>query len=170
MSILKKSFLKILSYIGIALLFLIIGILLGENLRNEQKNKSEPVVKSEKVSMSTFIINRNNDMNTSYSSKDLMIDNSLISTFIEVINSSGIKNEIKQEYSKINDIELQMRNNTGIIQAIYICEDYSEKDCIDINNKYVSLFVDKIDEVYNVEASVIDQASITMRNLDENKP
>lgn len=162
----NKNLLKILSYVGIALIFLLVGILIGKNFNNGSVQQEELKLKTEKISVSTFIINSNNT-NNSISTNDLTIDDNLLNTYEEVINSNNIKNKVKEKYSNVENIELEKIENTGMVKAIYVCDRDSETECIEINNKYVSLFADSIDDIYNVSISIVDKATISTRTIKE---
>lgn len=162
----NKNLLKILSYIGIALIFLLIGFFIGENFNNNIERQEEPKLRSEKISVSTFTI-RNNNTDNSISTSDLSINDNLMNTYIEVMNSNIIKNKIKETYSDVKDIELENIKGTGLIKAIYICDRDSEKECIDINNKYISLFANIVEGIYNINILIVDEASISTRVVEE---
>lgn len=128
------------------------------------KKYEEAVQNKEKVSISTFMVNSRDGDEASYSSNDLEIDTNLFNTYKEIINSKSVKNKIKQKYSDIIDIELGQVKDTGILKAIYVCKEHSESECIDINNQYVSLFIDNIVDIYNVDnVSIVDSATIFVR-------
>lgn len=127
------------------------------------KKYEETVQNKEKVSISTFMINSRDGEKSFYSSNDLAPDNNLFNTYKEIINSESIKNKIKQKYHNITDIQLTQEKDTGILRATYVCEEYTYEECIDINNQYISLFINIIDDVYNVDASIIDSATISIR-------
>lgn len=117
----------------------------------------------QKISSSTFIVNIDEKKDL-YSSSDLSVDDNLLNTYKEIINSTTIKNEIKKKYSNIINIELEKVNDTGMLRAIYVCENHNDSECIDINNQYVSLFVDNIKDIYNIDdALVIDTAIVSIR-------
>lgn len=128
------------------------------------KKYEEVVQNKEKVSISTFMVNSRDGDEASYSSNDLEIDTNLFNTYKEIINSKSVKNKLKQKYSDIIDIELGQVKDTGILKAIYVCKEHSENECIDINNQYVSLFIDNIVDIYNVDnVSIVDSATIFVR-------
>jgi len=163
----NKEVLKILSYIIIALLFLIIGILIGKNFNYKSNEQHEPVLKTEKITVSTFIVSKNDNAKTSNSSNDIIINDDLINTYREVINSKVVQSKVKEKYPNVKDIELEQVKNTGILKAIYVCENYTESECIDINNMYISTFANNIANIYNVNISVIDSAEISTRIVEE---
>lgn len=162
----NKNLLKIFSYIVITLIFLFIVILICKNFNNISKKNKENKVKTEKISVSTLIINSNNTHN-SISINDLTIDNNLLITYNKIINSKNVKKEIKEKFSNVKEIELEKIEDTEIIKTIYVCDKKNEKECIDINNEYVYLFSNVINDIYNVNISIVDKATITTRIIKE---
>lgn len=162
----NKNLLKIFSYIVITLIFLFIVILICKNFNNISKKNKENKVKTEKISVSTLIINSNNTHN-SISINDLTIDDNLLITYNKIINSKNVKKEIKEKFSNVKEIELEKIEDTEIIKTIYVCDKKNEKECIDINNEYVYLFSNVINDIYNVNISIVDKATITTRIIKE---
>lgn len=157
---------KNLIYIGIVFIFLLVGIFIGKNLKNNSEKQEESKLKTEKISVSTFIINSNNTDNLIVTN-DSTLNVKIMNTYIALINSNTIKNKINENYSNVKDIELEKISDTGMVKAIYVCDRDSEKECIDINNKYVSLFADTVEDIYNVNISIVDKAFISSRVVEE---
>lgn len=159
----KRKF-KVLIFILIIVIILIIGILIGKSINNNSKRQSELNYETQKIAVSSFIVVLNDEEETNIASSDIKIDSRWLNTFNKIINTSTIKEEIKKTYPNVKDIELKLMDNTEVIQAIYVCENYTEEECIDINNKYVSEFSKHIVEIYNISnIYVLDKANISER-------
>jgi len=161
----KRLLLVILSYIIIAILFLVFGIEIGKKINNKLEEQDEVLV-TQKIATTTFLISYNKSEN-SITTKDIMINEELLNTYREIINSQSVKNKVKETYPNVKDIELEAVQNTEMLRAIYVCEDYNENDCIEITNKYVSAFADVITDIYQVDnIYILDKASISTRVVD----
>lgn len=66
-----------------------------------------------------------------------------------------------------NKKELEKIENTEIVKAIYVCDRESDTECIYINDEYVSLFKDSINDICNVSISIVDKATISTRVVEE---
>jgi len=156
----KQKLLMILSYVIIAILFLLVGILLGKSFNNRlEENKKETLI-TNKVAISTFLIVSQNQNDLIITEEDLTV----INTYKDIINSRVVKQKVKEKYPNVNNIELEHVDGTGILKAIYTCDNYREDECIEITNKYVEEFAKNITEIYNINnISVIDSATISTR-------
>ena len=67
---------------------------------------------------------------------------------------------------EVDDINLELETGC-VIKAIYYCKKYSDEECVDINNMYISTFVKEIVKYYNVSAYIIDYATVS--NTEVNK-
>ncbi|MBE6149791.1 MAG: hypothetical protein E7170_03620 [Firmicutes bacterium] len=127
----------------------------------------ESTLIEQKIAVTTFIIS-GSDNKPFISSEDISLNNNMIDTFKEVMNSNLIQNKIKEQYPNVGNIELEVVENTEILKAIYICDNYSDKECIDITNKYVELFEKNIADVYNIDnISIVDFASISTQLIEK---
>lgn len=127
----------------------------------------QPIKINQKIAVSTFIINSNSAEN-SISTSNITINTNLLSTYRELINSRTVQNEVRKEYPNAGNIELETLNDTGVLKAIYICDNYSEAECIKILNKYIKIFGEKVVEIYNINnISILDSASITTRLVEK---
>jgi len=119
----------------------------------------------EKISKTMIIISDKMEK-TSYSISDLETKSNMIDTYKEIINSNSIQSEIKKTYSNVQDIELEKYGDTDIFSVIYSCKQNKEKECIDINKQYVSSFINIIDDMYNVNSSILEQTIISSRVVE----
>jgi capsular polysaccharide biosynthesis protein len=52
--------------------------------------------------------------------------------------------------------------------VIYVCDNHSEKECIEIVDEYVKAFSKSVVDIYNIEGiSIIDSASISTRLIEK---
>lgn len=154
----KKNILIIVSTI-ILLLIILFKI---QNIYLEKYK--ETTFTKQKIARATFMI-INDEEKTSYSSTDITLNDKMIGTFRSIINSNTIQNKVKEQYPDVVNIELETEKGTSIINAIYVCGSYSDKDCIDITNKYVELFKKYIVDIYNIDNFAIVNSTIISTRL-----
>ena len=131
-----------------------------------EKYKESTLIK-QKIAVARFIISNKND-ETSISSSDLTLDTKMIATFRTIINSNSIQNKVREEYPNAGNIELEIIEGTSIFKAIYVCDSYSDHECIEIINKYFKIFSQKIVDMYNIDnISMLDSASISTRLIEK---
>lgn len=162
---------KSIIYVGILILFAIIifsvGIIVGKNIntsKEEIATTKEEIKEEKKIVVATIIVsnNQNNNKNT-ITSNDLQIDDKMFDTYKQIINSDYIKGKIQQIYKQVNEIELEKVKDTEIIKVVYICDKYSEDECIDIEKMYISEFSKKIEELYNTKVYLVDEPEMSTR-------
>ena len=161
----NNNIIKILQFIGISIIFLFIGIFIGKNNNCNFESQEEKNDKIEKISISTIIVSTNRE-DTSITASDIIMDDKMFFTYKEIINSNVIRNKVKQKYPNAKDIELEKIENTEILKVIYNCNNVEEKECIDINNYYISIFLDNITKIYSVDVSIIANATISTRIIN----
>ena len=161
-----KKILIIASYIILAIIFLLAGITIGKKSDNKlEETEAQTLIKQKVVEVNFLVVNE--DSKNSISQDDLTISDGLLQTYREIINSQTIKDRIKEKYPNINDIELERVPNTAVIKAIYVCDYYNEKECIEIANEYIKAFSERLPEIYNIEnIYILDRASITNREIE----
>lgn len=131
-----------------------------------KKYKESTLIK-QNIAVATFIIGKNNNQE-SISSENITIDSKLVNTFKTLINSNVIQNKIKDKYPNAGNIELEVIADTGILKAIYVCDNYSNQECIEILNKYVEIFSDRVVEIYNIDSvSILESANISTRLIEK---
>lgn len=162
----KKNSVKIAGYIILILIVLGIGIMLGKSIIDISSKKDEKKSNIERVSQSTIAILSAVDDGTSVREEDLKLEDELFNNFKKIINSSTIKSEVEKKYLGVDDINLELETG-GVIKAIYYCKKYSDEECVDINNTYISTFIKEIVKYYNVSAHIIDYATVS--NTEVNK-
>lgn len=155
----KKNITKVLSYVSVVFLFISIIILVC--VFSKQNKLYDTKSKDKRISISKIVISDRDK--ESYSSTDIVVSDELIDTYKEIINSKNIKRQVQEVYPDVNDIELSVFSDTSILIVTYICDGYTNEECIDINKKYVSLFIDVIDSLYDVKASFIESPFISTR-------
>lgn len=141
------------------------GLFEIQNIYLERYKESTLI--EQKIAVTTFTIS-SDDNKKFISSEDISLNNKLVNTFREVINSNLIQNKVNEQYPNAGNIELETVKDTGMLKAIYVCDNYSDKECIDITNKYVELFKKYIVEIYNIDnISIINSASISTRLIEK---
>lgn len=141
------------------------GLFEIEEIYSEKYKESTLI--EQKIAVATFMIG-SNDNKALISSEDITIDTKMIDTYRAVMNSNQILNKVKEQYPNVGNIELEVIENTGILKAIYVCDNYSDQECIGIVNKYVKIFSERIVELYNIDnISIIDSASISTRLIEK---
>ena len=121
---------------------------------------------SKKIVTATILVtNNSNESKGTITSKDVTMSDETFEVYKKVINSEGIQKKIKEEYSELTDIELEHAKDTELIKFIYECKTYTEDECIDIVNKYISEFSNNIKENYNAKVIIVDKPIITTRVL-----
>lgn len=125
-----------------------------------EKTKEE---KKQVIAVATIIIEDESIIKDT--SKNYTADNQMINTYQELINSAAIKNKIKEKYPKVGDIELKKIKDSDIVKVIFICEEYNEDECIEIENMFLKEFSKRISELYNVKIYIIDEPAITWRYI-----
>ena len=147
-------------------------ITLGQGLfAIEQKyleEYSEPITIEQKIAQLTFAIDINAEEKTSYSEQDLAIDKNLFGSIVSIINSETVKKKVKEEYPNVNNIEIEKIEDSNLFKLIYVCDEYSEKECIEITNKYYELFKENITTIYRInDIYVIDGVTIENRVIEK---
>ena len=147
-------------------------ISLGQGLfAIEQKyleDYSEPITIEQKIAQLTFAIDINAEEKTSYSEQDLTIDKNLFGSIVSIINSETIKKKVKEEYPNVNNIEIEKIGDSNSFKLIYVCENYSEKECIEIVNKYYEVFKENMTTIYRInDIYIIDGATIETRVIEK---
>lgn len=141
------------------------GLFEIEDIYSEKYKESTLI--EQKIAVATLTIG-NNDNTASISSEDINIDNKLVDTYRAVINSNQIQNKVKEEYPDIGNIELEVIENTGVLKAIYVCDNYSDQECIEIVKKYIEIFSDRMAEMYNIDKiSILEPATISTRLIEK---
>lgn len=141
------------------------GLFEIEEIYSEKYKESTLI--EQKIAVATLIIG-NNDNKASISSEDINIDNKIVDTYRAVINSNQIQNKVKEEYPDIGNIELEVIENTGVLKAIYVCDNYSDQECIEIVKKYIEIFSDRMTEMYNIDKiSILEPATISTRLIEK---
>lgn len=129
---------------------------------------SEPITIEQKIAQLTFAIDTNAEEKKSYSEQDLTIDKNLFESIIAIINSETVKNKVKEEYPNVNNIEIERIENSNLFKLIYVCDNYSEKECIEIANKYYESFKENITTIYRInDIYIIDEATIGTRIIEK---
>ena len=147
-------------------------ITLGQGLfAIEQKyleEYSEPITIEQKIAQLTFAIDINAEEKTSYSDQDLTIDKNLFGSIVSIINSETVKKKVKEEYPNVNNIEIEKIEDSNLFKLIYVCDEYSEKECIGITNKYYESFKENITTIYRInDIYIIDGATIETRVIEK---
>ena len=147
-------------------------ISLGQGLfAIEQKylgDYSEPITIEQKIAQLTFAIDINAEEKTSYSEQDLTIDKNLFGRIVSIINSETVKKKVKEEYPNVNNIEIEKIEDSNLFKLIYVCENYSEKECIEIVNKYYEVFKENITNIYTInDIYIIDETTIDTRIIEK---
>ena len=127
----------------------------------------EPELIEQKIVVSTFMVNNANNENV-ISSEDLKVYIKMLNSFKAIMNSNHVQNKVKEKYYNANNVELEVVEDTGIFKVIYVCDNHSEKECIEIVNEYIKAFSKSVVEVYKIEGiSIIDSASISTRLIEK---
>lgn len=127
----------------------------------------ETTLIEQKVAVATFMIG-SNDNKAYISSEDITIDIKLVNTYRTVMNSNVIRNKVKEKYPNVGNIELEVIEDTGILKAIYVCDNYSDQECIEIVKKYIEIFSDRVAEMYNIDKiSIFEPATISTRLIEK---
>ena len=141
------------------------GLFEIEDIYSEKYKESNLI--EQKIAIAKFIIS-NNDDKTFISSTDLSLDIKLVDTFRMLINSNLIQNKVREEYPNAGNVELEIIEGTGILKAIYVCDNYSDQECIEIINKYFKIFSERIVGIYNIDnISMLEPASISTRLIEK---
>lgn len=163
----KKNIIYIVIGIILTLVICCIGIIVGKKLftsKVEEIISKEKIKEEQKIVYSTIIItNSQNNSKDTLKSKDLTIDDKMLDTYKQIINSNSIKEIIQKKYKYATEIELEKVKDTEIIKVVYVCDKYSEDECIDIEKMYISEFSKQIIELYNVNVYIVDEPEISSR-------
>lgn len=126
-----------------------------DNAKEEEKRQSVVVAK--------VVIE--NEAKTVDNTTEFTMNDQMYNTYQELINSPSIKNKVKEKYPKIGDIELEMVKDSDIIRVIFVCEEYSEEECIEIENMFLKEFSKRISELYNKKIYIIDEPAVEWRYM-----
>ncbi len=125
---------------------------------------SEPIRIEQKIAKLTFAIDIDAEEKSSYSVQDLTIDKNLLGSIVSIINSEAVKKKVQTKYSNVNNIEIEKIGDSNSFKLIYVCENYSEKECIEIVNKYYEAFKENITNIYKInDIYIIDETTIDTR-------
>ena len=126
-----------------------------DNAKEEQKRQ--------RVVVATIIIE--DEANVSDTSRKYTSDDQMFNTYQELINSPTIKNKVKEKYPKIGDIELEKVKDSDIVRVVFVCEEYSDDECIEIENMFLKEFSKRISELYNIKIYMIDEPAGAWRDI-----
>ncbi len=94
------------------------------------------------------------------------LNTKLFQTYEQIINSRAIKSVIEDKYGSVGDIELEYVEDTQMIKVIYVCDDHTDDECINLVNDWIAEFTRRIKELYNVDNThIIDEPKITTRMI-----
>jgi len=156
----SKKLWNFICCVVMTLLILGVGSLLGCG------EKQASVEEKQKIVVTTMLIS-DSDEKTVYTTEDAKISIEELNIYSEIINSSEIKDKISEEFTQVNNIELESVENTRMVRVIYVCDDYNENECIEINKKFVSMFREYMLDNYNLNISILESASIGMREVEK---
>ena len=160
----KKKIIILISLIILIIFAIVIGILVSVNKENENdKDDNQEVVSRQKIVVATIII-ENEDRGIE--SKNSEIDDPMFNTYQALINSAMIKNKVKEKYPEVDDIELEKIKDSDLVKVIFVCDKYSEEECIEIENMFLKEFSERIPELYDVKIYIVDEPAIIWRNIN----
>ena len=81
--------------------------------------------------------------------------------YLDLINSKDVKKYVQEKYSNVGDVKLEFQGDGVSINVIYVCDSYSEDECIKIVEAYVSAFNEYMSNKYDVSVSVLNRAYVT---------
>ena len=161
---------KNIIFVGLLIIFTVIifsvGLLVGKNLgNNTTKVKTSKEVKEEqRIVIASIILLTADDKNKT--TVDVTLNDKLIETYKELINSKTVRNEILKKFPNASKVELENVQGTSILKVIYVCDNYTDEECIDIVNTYISVFKEKVEEIYKVDSiNIVDGPSILTRTI-----
>lgn len=169
----KKRWVKVLILIIIALFLLISGIFIGMSIKEkstESKNEEseeEPEYRIENIVISSILVSDNSEEKNTITANDLKIDEDTLNTYKKIITSTDIQNKVKEKYPNAGTVELVANDNTRVMHVIYVLNDNDEQVGIDINKAYVSAFREYMESNHNVSVSLLDDAYVTTRTVEE---
>lgn len=151
------------------ILILLICIFIVKHLNIKKEKTTEKIIGYEKIAAGTILISSRDSISNTITTKDLIVSKEQIKKYEELINSSLIKEKIKEKYSDVHDIEMESLSNTEVVKLIYVCDKYTENECIDIINKYIYEFSDAMKNMYNIEINIVDNPEIYTRTIELNR-
>lgn len=87
--------------------------------------------------------------------------------YLELINSKEVKKQVQEKYSNVGDIKLEYQVDGLSLEVTYVCDGYSEDDCIKIVETYISAFSEYMSSNYDASVSVLNSPYVTERLVEE---
>lgn len=130
--------------------------------RNAEKGNETSI---EKIAISSILL-QGNDEKTIYTEKNMVFEKKSFEYYVDIINSVEIRDKIESIYPDCNPVELELIDNSHMIKLIYVCDEYSEDECIAILKEYMSVFREYMSSTYNIETTIADSATISTRYVE----
>ncbi len=147
--------------IGVMFLIAIISFVVGKNIDNWKNSHNQKEVEERYIRSTILVTNKQDSTETSgtMSRKENMSETEL-NEIKNVFISDNVKGKVKQLYPKVGNVEITAVKDTKIVEVLYVCDEYSDEECIDILNKYIEYFSEVIKNNGYENVYVVDRAEL----------
>lgn len=153
---------KVILFIVIFLIA-IISFVIGKNIDNWKNSLTKKEVEERYIMSSILVTNKQDSTNNSGTMRTESMSETELNEIKNVFISDNVKGKVKQLYPKVGNVELTPVKDTKIVEIIYVCNEYSDEECLDILNKYIEYFSETMKNKGYENVHIIDRAELPPR-------
>lgn len=150
----KNKIIIIIVIVAVAVL----SFFIGKNINNWKNSLTKKEVEEKCIRSTVLLTNKEEASETSGTVKKF--SESELNEIRNIFNSNDVKGKVKQLYPEARDVEITAVKDTHIISVLYVCDIYSDEECLDILNKYIEYFRETMNNKEYDNIHIVDKAEL----------
>ena len=150
----KNKIIVIIVIVAVA----VVSFYIGKNINNWKDSLTKKEVEERFIISKVLLATKEEASETSGTVKNF--SESELNEIRNIFNSNDVKGKVKQFYPEVRDVEITAVKNTHIISVLYVCDIYSDEECLDILNKYIEYFRETMNNKEYDSIQIVDKAEL----------